>query len=110
MLLFDLRWVLFGLLTLLSTVVIVTVYATRWQLGRRQSATFLRRLRPLFEDAPLGILILTGAQHYTYANPQARRLFNLPSETGKLPTAIWVLDLQADLQQFAQAPQGRYRT
>ncbi len=110
MLLFDLRWVLFGLLTLLSTVVSVTVYVTRWQLARRQTATLLRRLRPLFADAPLGILILTGAQSYSYANPQARRLFHLPGETGKLPTAVWVLDLQADLQQLAQAPQGRYRT
>ncbi|MCX6048382.1 MAG: ATP-binding protein [Chloroflexi bacterium] len=110
MLILDLHWLLFGLLALLSTVTVISVYATRWSLGRRQPTILLRMLRPLFEDAPLGILILTGAQGYVYANSHARRLFQLSSGQGKLPTSVWALDLQADLEQLSLAPQGRYRT
>src|SRR5687768_12388978 len=110
MLIFDLRWLLFGVLTLLSMVTLISIYATRWYVGRRQSATFLRLLQPLLEDAPLGILMLADAQRYAYANPYVRRLFKLASEQGKLPPATWTRDLQLDLQQLRLAPQGRYRT
>ncbi|MFN8494978.1 MAG: ATP-binding protein [Caldilineaceae bacterium] len=112
MLIFDLRWFLFSLLVILSTVTVITVYTTRWHLRRKQPAILLRMLRPFFEDAPLGILVLAGGQRYEYANPYARRLFKLSNGPGKLPAAVWTLDLQADLAQLYLTPQGlgRYRT
>jgi len=112
MFVFELRWLLFGLLVLFGIVSISSMLLTRRYERKKLPATLFRSLQPLLTDAPLGVLIVDSDYVYHYANPYARRLFRLPVEQGRLPSTTWASDLQAEIELLQQKPQelGRYRT
>jgi hypothetical protein len=61
MLIFDLRWLLFALTTLLVSVALIAVGLTRRFEQRRQYAARLLILQALLEDAPIGVLLLANS-------------------------------------------------
>lgn len=105
---FDLRWVLFGLLiALLATATLAVVIARRWWLMRRAGLPS----RALLDHAPFGWLVLTKTDRYLYANPYARRLLGLTGERGRIPVADWSAQMldDADTRRIDPASGGRYR-
>lgn len=115
MLVFELRWLLFGLLLFL----VITV-AARGSIDRRLHRQGSRRRRlpgllavlPDLEQAPCGVLLLDGPRTYRSANAVARRLLGLAQSAGALPDAGWVHLLDADRGAVRETDtaRGRYRT
>lgn len=114
MLVVDLRWLLFGLLLLLIVVVAAALWLDRWRSRRQQRGALpgLEGLRPVWEVAPLGLLILDDTGACRYANPYARRLLGLEAASGRLPDAGWghLLDMDRLAARSEIVPVGRYRT
>lgn len=112
MLTFDLRWLLFALLTLCSGCVLVGLNVSRWFARRRQAATLLPSVQALLEEAPVGVLLLKRTHSYEYANLKARWLLDLPHAKGNFPVASWVTALAEDLAHIHNDPQTsqRYRS
>ncbi len=95
MLSFDLRWPLFGLLLIIVTTVLLTVWLERRRC--RKAAVFdPEGVAAVLERAPCGWLVLDGSRSYCYANPYARRALGLAAPTGPLPEAEWVALLDQD--------------
>lgn len=105
---FDLRWVLFGLLSvLLATAALAVVFDRRLSAARRAGLP----TRAALDRAPFGWLVLTKTDRYRYANPYARRLLGLPAERGRIPVADWSAQMFDDVDTARDDPAsgGRYR-
>lgn len=117
MLVFDLRPVVFGVLVLVVVAVASTVWVQRRR-GRQQGPgadpadTAIAALKSVLDRAPFGVLVLQGRQRYRYANPHARQLLSLSSDTGTLPDEPWVHDLAEDrvAARLEESTGGRYRS
>lgn len=114
MLVVDLRWLLFGLLLLLVVAVASAVWLDRWRSRRQQTRVLFSAggLRPVWEVAPLGLLILDDIGACRYANPYARRLLGLETASARLPDAGWghLLEIDRLAARSEVVPVGRYRT
>ncbi len=92
-----------GLLVIAGLLVLAILLDRRFA---RRDEWNTAELRPAFESAPFGLLLLNQAS-LIYANPAARRLLNPLPESGPLPnTAGWRDALLADLLSARQTPQG----
>ncbi len=114
MLVVDLRWLLFGLLLLLIVAVASAVWLDRWRYRRQQANALFGAggLRPVWERAPLGLLVLDETGACRYANPYARRLLGLEIASAHLPDTGWGYLLEVDrlAARSEVVPAGRYRT
>lgn len=114
MLVVDLRWLLFGLLLLLIVAVASAVGLDRWRFRRQRTRVLFNAegLRPVWEVAPLGLLVLDDTGACRYANPYARRLLGLETASAPLPDAGWghLLDMDRLAARSEVVPVGRYRT
>ncbi len=115
MLIFDLRWVLFGILLIVVAALSMTLWLDR-RLRRPQPAPAaligLEVIGQVLDQAPFGALLLEGARTCHYANPYARRLLDLAAPPSSLPEAAWVHLLDADRAAVRQekGATGRYRS
>jgi signal transduction histidine kinase len=112
MLVVSLRWVLFGVLVL----AVAIAGGVAWLLDRRERAwrspwPFPAQARPIFEQAPFGLVLLGRPETYHYANSYAQRLLGLADLSGALPTAPWAEALAQDCAtaQATSPAVGRYR-
>jgi two-component system phosphate regulon sensor histidine kinase PhoR len=107
-----LRWVLFWILVLgLAIAGAVAWLLDRQDRERRSAWPFPAQARPIFEQAPFGLVLLDRPEAYHYANPYAQRLFGLAALSGALPDAPWADALKKDCA-TAHNPSptaGRYR-
>lgn len=113
MLLFDLKWFIFSLLTLLTLVTIAIVWLG-WIYQKRSNNIFFshgKELQNVLEQAPFGWLAIDAPGQYRYANAYTRHLLGLTSPAGVLPDAIWVTLLEEDCTatEPTGASSGRYR-
>lgn len=97
MLVLNLHWVLFGVLALMLAV----AGGTAWLLDRKAHShrspwPFPAPARPIFEQAPFGLVLLDRPDTCLYANPYAQRLLGLPALPGSLPAAPWADDILSD--------------
>lgn len=109
MLFFDLRWLITGMLLVITAAVSLAVWLAR----RHKNVLFdSRGAGPVLERAPFGWLMLDGPRSYRYANPYARWLLGLGVPSGSLPQADWVSLLQEDrtAARDTEAAIGRYRS
>jgi two-component system phosphate regulon sensor histidine kinase PhoR len=112
MLVLNLRWVLFWVLVC----VLAIAGGMAWLLERRARSQrtpwpFPEQARPIFEQAPFGLVLLDRPGAYHYANPHAQRLLGLASQPGALPSAPWTEALEQDClaAQARSSAVGRYR-
>lgn len=112
MLVLNLRSILFGILVLaLATAGGVAWLFNRQARSRRSPWPFPEQARPIFEQAPFGLVLLDRPDTCTYANPYAQRLLGLAVLPGSLPAVPWAEALALDCA-AAQSPAsatGRYR-
>ncbi|MFN3706255.1 MAG: sensor histidine kinase [Thermoflexales bacterium] len=112
MLIFPLRWLLFGLLLLVVAVALWAIWLDRRRAARRAAETFAdAALHAVLEGAPFGWLVLESAERYVYANAYARQLLDLEAPAGPVPAVEWGFyldDDRADVRR-GRAPEGRYR-
>jgi two-component system phosphate regulon sensor histidine kinase PhoR len=112
MLVLDLRWALFGVLALALAVAGGVAWLLDHQARSRRSAwPFPAQARPIFEQAPFGLVLLGRPDDYHYANPYAQRLLGLVESSGGLPAAPWAEALAQDCTaaQATSSAVGRYR-
>lgn len=114
MLSFDLKWLLFGLLLLLSITAAAAVCFDRWLRSRGQkdrilTAGYTPPILSLFEHMPFALLVLDGPLHCSYANSYASRLLGLTAVPGELPQAAWVELLEEDRNDTRQKGSASYR-
>jgi len=112
MLVLNLRWVLFGVLVLaLAIAGGITWLLDRQARAQRSRWPFPAQARPIFDQAPFGLVLLGRPDNCHYANPYAQRLLGLADPAGELPAAPWVEALAQDCAAAqAMAPTvGRYR-
>lgn len=113
MLVFDLRWLLFGLLT---TLIVAGLLAAWWERRRRSRRGVLmfdiEKVGATLEQAPIGLLVLDGFDAFRYANAQARQLLDLAGPAGPLPEEAWVSGLKEDREATRQeeVARSRYRS
>jgi signal transduction histidine kinase len=101
MIVIPLKALIFCAALILIGSVLLAVYVDRRQRRKRQLAV---PLVPIFESAPVGVLVLTSPTTYGYANAYACTLLSLPARSGTLPGGAWCELLRAD---FLQAMQGQ---
>jgi len=101
MIVIPLKALIFCAALILIGSVLLAVYIDRRQRRKRQFAV---PLIPIFESAPVGVLVLTSSQTYRYANALACTLLALSDRSGTLPGGGWGDLLRAD---FVQATRGQ---
>jgi PAS domain-containing protein len=111
---FDLKWVLFGFLLLLSLTAAAAVWLDRWLFVRGQKDRYLTSadatlLLPLFEQFPFALLVLDGPLHCSYANSYACRLLGLTVVPAELPQEAWADLLEEDRHATGQKGGASYR-
>jgi two-component system phosphate regulon sensor histidine kinase PhoR len=112
MLVLNLRWVLFGVLTFcLGIAGGVAWLLDRQARSRRSPWPFPAQARPIFEQAPFGLVLLDRPESYHYANPYAQRLLGLADPSGTLPDTQWAETLTRDCTAAHATSRsvGRYR-
>jgi two-component system phosphate regulon sensor histidine kinase PhoR len=101
MIVIPFKVVIFGAALILIGSVVLAVIVDRRRRRKRQLAV---PLIPIFESAPVGVLVLTSPETYRYANALACTLLALPDRFGALPNGAWCDLLRAD---FLQAAHGQ---
>jgi two-component system phosphate regulon sensor histidine kinase PhoR len=101
MIVIPLKVLIFCAALILIGSVLLAVYADRRQ---RRKHLLAVPLVPIFEGAPVGVLVLTSPVAYRYANALACTLLALPDRSGTLPDGVWGDLLRAD---FLQATHGQ---
>jgi len=96
MIVIPLKVVIFGIALILIGSLLLVVIADRRQRRKHQLAV---PLKPIFESAPVGVLVLASPETYRYANALACTLLALPDRSGILPDGAWCDLLRADLLQ-----------
>ncbi len=101
MIVIPLKTLIFCAALILIGSILLAVIADRRQRRTRQLAV---PLIPIFESAPVGVLVLTSPEAYRYANSLACTLLALPDRSGTLPSGAWCDLLRAD---FLPATHGQ---
>jgi two-component system phosphate regulon sensor histidine kinase PhoR len=101
----DLQLLLFLLVVASVLMSVLIVWLDRRLLRRRRANVERGATLAALDDAPFGVLRLTGAGEVEMANPAALRLLGLTAPVGALPEEDWADRLLADVE----AGQGRYR-
>jgi hypothetical protein len=84
MFLFDLKWFIFSLLTLLLGLIYAIVWLG-WLYQKRSNTIFFshgKALQGILEQAPFGWLVVDRAGAYRYANAYTRQLLDLSTPAG----------------------------
>ena len=108
----ELRWFLFGLLTVISVVVVLITWADHRRFHRSVASTFTDpQIRTVMEHIPFGWLVAEDAKRYVYANAYARELLRLVAPAGQIPSEEWGFLLANDQsnQRQNRLPEGQYR-
>ncbi len=103
MIVIPLKALIFFVALALMGSVLLAVYSDR---RRRRKHLLAVPLAPVFEGAPLGVLVLSSPTSYHAANALACTLLALPDRSGTLPNEDWCDLLRADFIQAMQ-PAGR---
>ncbi len=109
MLVFDLRWLLFGVLILIiGTAAASATIAWKMTVRSRWNHT-IEQLKPLLESSPIGVTLFTGANRVIYINPTASRLLAIPLHATSLSEPVWAL-IQEQVRGAIDADRGQERT
>lgn len=91
MLVFDLRWLLFGIIALIiATAAVAATIAWRLAVRSRWRRT-IEQLEPLLESSPISVVLFTDANRLIYINPAASRLLTIPLHATVFSEPAWAI-------------------